>query len=179
MKTTATTCVIGGAEPPATAISIYFRPPPPPPSPQKNTTIPASEDELLSHAWYWDQRYSKSDGTTPSHEWFRSFSDLEPFLERNLLSTPGFTAQDNPVILHLGSGDSLTIRFADPLKVMPLEFSSRGYKRQLCVDFTSVVVHLMKERHAAIEGIEWRLMDVLDMEGLDDKSIHVAFDKAR
>jgi hypothetical protein len=35
----------------------------------------------------------------------------------------------------------------------------------------------MKERHADTEGIEWRLMDVRDMQGLDDGSVGVAFDK--
>jgi hypothetical protein len=39
------------------------------------------------------------------------------------------------------------------------------------------VVNLMKERHAGTEGIEWRLMDVRDMRGLDDASVDVAFDK--
>lgn len=35
----------------------------------------------------------------------------------------------------------------------------------------------MTERHAQVEGIEWRLMDVRDMAGVPDKSIDVAFDK--
>jgi hypothetical protein len=35
----------------------------------------------------------------------------------------------------------------------------------------------MKDRHAATEGIEWRLMDVRDMQGVDDASVDVAFDK--
>ncbi len=53
----------------------------------------------------------------------------------------------------------------------------RGYERQLCVDFSSAVVSLMRDRHAETAGIEWRLMDVRDMKGLNDASIDVAFDK--
>lgn len=35
----------------------------------------------------------------------------------------------------------------------------------------------MKERDASVEGIEWRLMDVRYMEGMEDASVDVAFDK--
>jgi len=35
----------------------------------------------------------------------------------------------------------------------------------------------MKERHAEVEGIEWCLMDVRYMEGMEDASVDVAFDK--
>ena len=34
----------------------------------------------------------------------------------------------------------------------------------------------MEDRHAKY-GIEWRLMDVRDMKGVDDASVDVAFDK--
>ncbi|GAB1313469.1 hypothetical protein MFIFM68171_03679 [Madurella fahalii] len=127
----------------------------------------ALNDQALSHASYWNERYSQSDGSTPTHEWFRSFPDLEPFFERNFFASPGLTAKDNPVVLHLGSGDS----------TIPVELAARGYKRQLCVDFSSAVVSLMSDRHAEIEGIEWRLMDVRDMQGVDDASVDLAFDK--
>jgi hypothetical protein len=62
-------------------------------------------------------------------------------------------------------------------QVIPVELAARGYKRQLCVDFSSAVVNLMTERHAGTEGIEWRLMDVRDMKGVDGNSVDVAFDK--
>ncbi|KAL2195637.1 S-adenosyl-L-methionine-dependent methyltransferase [Corynascus similis CBS 632.67] len=127
-----------------------------------------SNDKALSHASYWDERYLQANGGPgPTHEWFRSFSDLEPFFESNLFTAPGLTPLDNPLVLHLGSGDS----------VIPAEFAARGYKRQLCVDFSSAVVNLMKERHTEIKGIEWRLMDVRDMKGVADGSVDVAFDK--
>lgn len=65
-------------------------------------------DEALSKPEYWDEHYAKSDGQAPTHEWFRSFADLEEFFQISLFEAPGFTAPDNPVILHLGSGDSVS-----------------------------------------------------------------------
>ncbi|KAK1749458.1 S-adenosyl-L-methionine-dependent methyltransferase [Echria macrotheca] len=124
-------------------------------------------DQALSHASYWDARYSQSDGTGPTHEWFRSFSALESFFESNFFSIVGFAPQDNPLILHLGSGDS----------TIPVELANRGYGRQICVDFSSTVVAIMKDQHAK-HGIDWRLMDVRDMQGIDDASVDVAFDKS-
>lgn len=66
------------------------------------------EDQQLSNSEYWDSRYVTSNGDDPTHEWFRSFDHLLPFLSKNLLEQPGRTAQDNPKILHLGSGDSVS-----------------------------------------------------------------------
>ncbi|KAH6651300.1 S-adenosyl-L-methionine-dependent methyltransferase [Chaetomium tenue] len=124
-------------------------------------------EEALSTAEYWDKHYSKSDGLTPTHEWFRSFADLEEFFQSPLFEAPESTPPDNPVILHLGSGDS----------VIPLELDSRGYRPQICVDFSSKIVETMAERHRDRPGIEWRCMDVRNMVDIADKSIGVAFDK--
>ena len=67
-----------------------------------------AHDQVLSHASFWDERYSQSDGgSAPTHEWFRSFSDLEPFFQSNLFGVPGLTPPDDPLVLHLGSGDSV------------------------------------------------------------------------
>ncbi|KAF4991635.1 hypothetical protein FDECE_13983 [Fusarium decemcellulare] len=125
------------------------------------------EDQQLGRSEYWDGRYATSGGDEPTHEWFRSFADLEPYFRKNLFETPGRTAADNPRILHLGSGDS----------VVPAELAARGYRQQLCVDFSPVVVDLMTKRHENIEGIEWQQVDVRDMPSVHDKSIDVAFDK--
>lgn len=59
------------------------------------------EDQALSSPEYWDGRYAGGGG---GHEWFRSFDDLEPFLRPNLFET--FAPSGEPLILHLGSGDS-------------------------------------------------------------------------
>ena len=52
-----------------------------------------------------------------------------------------------------------------------------GYDDQLCVDFSPVVVEIMAERHAAIQGIEWQQADVRDMDTVPSDSVGVAFDK--
>jgi hypothetical protein len=88
-------------------------------------------DEVLSHAEFWDGRYAvavadtegedKADGTdkpnksvagndVPTHEWFRSYSDLEPFFAKVLFERPGCRPDDNPSVLHLGCGDSVRPR---------------------------------------------------------------------
>ncbi|RKK08069.1 hypothetical protein BFJ66_g12526 [Fusarium oxysporum f. sp. cepae] len=126
-----------------------------------------AEDQQLGLSEYWDSRYATSNNNEPTHEWFRSFSQVLPFLQKNLLEQPGRTAQDNPRILHLGSGDS----------VVPAELAERGYQKQLCVDFSPVVVDMMTERHKEITGIEWNRVDVRDMPSIATGSIDVAFDK--
>ncbi|SCO91858.1 uncharacterized protein FRV6_15986 [Fusarium oxysporum] len=126
-----------------------------------------AEDQQLGLSEYWDSRYATSNNNEPTHEWFRSFSQVLPFLQKNLLEQPGRTAQDNPRILHLGSGDS----------VVPAELAERGYHKQLCVDFSPVVVDMMTERHKEITGIEWSRVDVRDMPSIATGSIDVAFDK--
>lgn len=68
------------------------------------------DDKELSHAEFWDNRYVNSDGAAPTHEWFRSFDALESFFQKNLFGVPGLAAEDNPLILHLGSGDSVSHR---------------------------------------------------------------------
>lgn len=60
--------------------------------------------ERLSHADYWDEQYSEVGPDEQLHEWFRSFDDLLPFFQQNLLARPGSEVK----ILHLGSGDSVS-----------------------------------------------------------------------
>lgn len=66
-----------------------------------------AEEQQLVHAEYWDGHYATSSSDNPTHEWYRSYTDLEPFFQKNLIGAPGFTSHDNPRILHLGSGDSV------------------------------------------------------------------------
>lgn len=62
----------------------------------------------LSTSEYWDKRYAQADGENATHEWFRSFSALLPFLQTNLFDAR--PVDQNPKILHLGSGDSVSGR---------------------------------------------------------------------
>ncbi|KAL9092160.1 MAG: hypothetical protein Q9165_004593 [Trypethelium subeluteriae] len=121
--------------------------------------------ERLSHPEVWNERYSKSDGEHPTHEWFKSFDALRPFLARNFLETR--KPDEDPRILHLGSGDS----------TLPYDLASLGYKNQLCVDFSDVVVQYMASRHGKESGVEWKWADVRDMIGIPNDCTDVAFDK--
>jgi hypothetical protein len=60
----------------------------------------------LAHPRYWDERYS-SERQSDSHEWFRSFEQLRPFLE-HYLPSPSSGCH----ILHLGCGSSVIILFS-------------------------------------------------------------------
>ncbi|OHW96446.1 methyltransferase type 11 [Colletotrichum incanum] len=125
-----------------------------------------SEAEALATPEFWNERYTKSDGSNPTHEWFRTFAALEPYFQKHLFSQR--SPESAPRIMHLGSGDS----------TIPADLSERGYRNQLCLDFSTVVVDLMAARHAAVGGIEWRWADVRDMpDAAPTGSVDVAFDK--
>lgn len=64
-----------------------------------------AEAKRLAHAEYWNERYSEVGPDKQVHEWFRSFNDLESFLDRHLFQVRG--PETAPKILHLGSGDSV------------------------------------------------------------------------
>ncbi|CAK7233981.1 hypothetical protein SCUCBS95973_008781 [Sporothrix curviconia] len=144
-------------------------------------------DEVLSHAEFWDGRYAEAkpdaaDAVTandnnnnaapasaaPTHEWFRTYSDLEPFLQKVLFDRPGCRPADHPRILHLGCGDS----------VVPAALEeTMGYTDQLCVDFSATVIGLMQKRYAG-RTMQWRALDVRDMaDAVGPQTVDVAFDK--
>ncbi|KAI0888519.1 S-adenosyl-L-methionine-dependent methyltransferase [Annulohypoxylon maeteangense] len=123
------------------------------------------ENARLAHPEFWDQRYGQANGDRPTHEWFRTFGDLDSFFNIRLFKNRN--PDSKPKILHLGSGDS----------DVPVGLYERGYKNQLCVDFSSTVVGIMSKRHSSMEGIEWKYADVRRMDDLPDKSVDIAFDK--
>ena len=61
---------------------------------------------------------------------------------------------------------------------MPHDLALKGYMNQLCIDFSPVVVDLMKARYADQKGIEWICADLRDMKEVPSSSIDVAFDKS-
>ena len=63
------------------------------------------------------------------------------------------------------------------MQTIPQDLSKKGYNDQLCVDFSSVVVDIMSKRHADVEGINWKQVDVRRMDQIPSESIDVAFDK--
>ncbi|KAI7152970.1 hypothetical protein KC349_g8664 [Hortaea werneckii] len=119
--------------------------------------------QALAHAEFWNERYDKSDGSGPTHEWFRSYSDLQPFLGKHLFET--FPPAQSPRILHLGAGDS----------TVPKDLLDYGYTNQICLDFSPVLVKLMDAK--ALEGLTWVCEDVRNMPNIESRSIDVAFDK--
>jgi hypothetical protein len=136
----------------------------------------------LSTSEYWDKRYAQADGENATHEWFRSFSALLPFLQSNLFDAR--PVEQKPKILHFGSGDSVS-HCHDGLhngrevlminQTIPYDLSERGYKDQLCVDFSHKVVEVMSAKQD--DGVKWAWADIRDMPQHSSNSIDVAFDK--
>ena len=52
-----------------------------------------------------------------------------------------------------------------------------GYKDQICVDFSTVVVQTMSLKHGNVGGINWKHADVRCMNQIPSESVNVAFDK--
>lgn len=52
-----------------------------------------------------------------------------------------------------------------------------GYKDQICVDFSTVVVQSMSLKHENVGGITWKHADVRCMDQIPCESVDVAFDK--
>jgi EEF1A lysine methyltransferase 4 len=67
----------------------------------------SKDGQELSHPEFWNERYAKSDGDKPTHEWFRGFEALEPFFEKHLFTARGAEGKEQR-LLHLGSGDSVS-----------------------------------------------------------------------
>lgn len=66
-------------------------------------------------------------------------------------------------------------------KTIPADLASRGYRRQICVDFSPVVVSIMSARHRKLPfggGIAWHQADVRDLGAVvADRTVDLAFDK--
>jgi hypothetical protein len=62
-------------------------------------------------------------------------------------------------------------------KTVPYDLLELGYTNQICLDFSKVVVDLMKSRHSDKSQVEWKVGDVRNMVEIESHSIDVAFDK--
>ncbi|KAI4667403.1 uncharacterized protein J4E79_002089 [Alternaria viburni] len=120
-------------------------------------------EQALSHSDYWDEQYATATGDKPTHEWHRSFNQLESFFQSYLFRNRSKDTR----ILHLGSGDSN----------VPYDLLERGYRNQLCIDFSTVVANLMKSRHADKPQVAWQVGDVRNMSEIARNSVDVVFDK--
>lgn len=52
-----------------------------------------------------------------------------------------------------------------------------GYKNQTCVDFSAVVIEQMASLCKAEPSIEWKIMDVRHMDGIQNEEFEAAIDK--
>ncbi|KAI9644093.1 hypothetical protein NHQ30_007445 [Ciborinia camelliae] len=132
----------------------------------------------LSHPSYWDNRYAgKFDPETEeiihdqdegeenvaakkeieSFEWFKDFQSLQPFFEKHL---PNAEAKG-------GEGEGP--------KTLTYDLHTVGYRNQISVDFSEVVIQRMSEKYSDL-NTTWTVMDVRDMK-LKDGEIDVAIDK--
>lgn len=61
------------------------------------------------------------------------------------------------------------------IQTIPQELLKHGYRKQICVDFSAVIV----ERMAALktEGLTWLNADVRNMPVIEEHSVDIAFDK--
>jgi len=95
----------------------------------------------------------------------------------NRQRTPGFFTLVQEIAYVIPGRATASRKLAKAMQTLPRDFAERGYNDQLCVDFSPVVVDLMSQRHADLEGVEWRLLNVCKMESIPTASIDVAFDK--
>lgn len=76
----------------------------------------SDEARALSRPDYWDGKYARREG----HEWYRTFEDLESFFQATLFENVRVSPKADPLILHLGSGDS--VRTNLEAKLIPNDF---------------------------------------------------------
>jgi ubiquinone/menaquinone biosynthesis C-methylase UbiE len=55
--------------------------------------------------------------------------------------------------------------------------NNEGYKNQVCIDFSEVVIKEMSTQFAAKEGIDWKVADVRHMTDFSSASFDAAIDK--
>uniref|UniRef100_A0A0W0FXJ9 Methyltransferase domain-containing protein n=1 Tax=Moniliophthora roreri TaxID=221103 RepID=A0A0W0FXJ9_MONRR len=116
-------------------------------------------NEQYSTKEYWNNRYSQ-EAENGSFDWFKSYAEIADII-RDLI--PDRTSR----ILMLGCGNS---KFSE-------EMYDDGYKKIINVDYSSVVIEQMRDRHGEKRPeMEWHEMDVRDLH-FEGDSFDVAIDK--
>ncbi|TFK74971.1 S-adenosyl-L-methionine-dependent methyltransferase [Pluteus cervinus] len=117
------------------------------------------KNEQYSTKEYWDERYTQENAEA-DFDWFKSYADLAPYIHDLI---PNKSAR----ILMLGCGNSK----------LSEEMWEDGYRNIVNIDYSSVVVQKMRERHKVSRPeMSWLEMDVRDLK-FDDDSFDVAIDK--
>ena len=110
---------------------------------------------------YWDDRYA-GEGKDKTFDWLLSYMTLKGFLAQ-------YMKNKDVRILVLGCGNAA---FSEDLY-------DDGFKNQVNVDISSVVISLMKERNAVLRPeIQWITMDITDMRDFETGSFDIAIDKS-
>jgi hypothetical protein len=79
----------------------------------------SKEGQVFGQSEFWDERYAKAavEDEKPTHEWLRSFTALQPFFDKHLFHERGPDGRSER-ILHLGSGDSVSLLMALPWSLL-------------------------------------------------------------
>ena len=110
---------------------------------------------------YWDKRYSDA-GKDARFDWLESYFSLRTLLNDFL------TRQDMRILI-LGCGNA---EFSEDLY-------DDGFTNVVNVDISPVVINQMRERNVHERPLmEWRVMDVTNMNELENNSFDLAIDKS-
>jgi len=117
--------------------------------------LPKSNEDYGSKQ-YWDERYT----TESDFDWFKSYAEIAPLIRE-------LVPDKSSRILMLGCGNSK----------LSEEMWDDGYKNIINVDYSSVLIERMRQRHELIRPeMEWHEADVRDLPW-ETGSFDVAIDK--
>lgn len=98
---------------------------------------------------YWIERYDEQDGTT--YDWLEDYDSIKPILDE-------LNIKKESMILNVGCGNS--------------EFSEKmyddGYTHNYNIDICENVIQFMSERNKNKKGLNFKVMDVLNMKFKDE-----------
>lgn len=121
--------------------------------------IPVNNADYKSVS-YWDQRFQQEE----SYEWLLEFQHVQKLLKKHgVLGATGATAPLR--VLVVGCGNS---NFSKDLH-------DAGVQNLVSIDFSAEVIRRMKERQPQLD---WRVMDMTDMVGLNAEEFDMVVDKA-
>ncbi|KAJ1960756.1 hypothetical protein GGI12_003630 [Dipsacomyces acuminosporus] len=127
--------------------------------PKASTDLSVLPDSNVEYGTreYWQRRYTQEPDET--FDWFKTYKDLKPLFSKHI---PNKGSQ----ILMLGCGNS----------TLSGDMYDDGYENIINVDYSDVVIEQMKQRTKHQPKMEWKVMDVRELE-LESGSIDVACDK--
>merc|ERR1712199_88312 len=110
--------------------------------------MPAEEERMYGEEAYWNDRYKKE---AEEFEWYQSYDNIKDKIKAAF-------PDSNGKILNLGSGSSR----------LPVSMYLDGYKNITSVDFSKVSIDMMSCKFADKAELEWKVMDVRKLDGLED-----------